>query len=492
MINIGTRRECFFDDFLLDNAKTTAKHLLHHPEIRNIVLVHDAPWEGDGCDFHNFFYDEEYGKYRLYYLAWHTNVVEPKIPAELKYIRICYAESDDGIDWVKPNLGICEFDGSYDNNVILDKKVCSAFDNFYVFKDSNPACPKEEKYKGIALYDKALWAFFSEDGIHFAPGRMITDKGAFDSLNTMHWNESAGVYRGFMRGFHLPGDLEGNDPMDERPLELPDTERNDRIRDVRYIESKDFINWSRPKLIDFGDKEDIPLYTNCVSQYPRASHMVVGFPTRYIERRAWTDSFEELCGKELRLERMKTAQRFGLAITDCVFMCSRDGVHFTRYDEAFIRPGPEHATNWVYGSCYPSIGFLFTENPTRPGMDKELSMYCFENHWSGAATEWRRYVLRQDGFVSLHAGAKEETVVTKPFVFDGSRLFANMETSARGYIYFEIKAEDGSEIKSCEMFGDSVDKPIGFIGDLSAFSGKEVVMTVRMLDADIYSIKFEK
>lgn len=491
MINIGTRRECFFDDFLIDTEKTTAKHLLHHPVIREVVLYHDAPWEGDGCDFHNFFYDEEIGKYRLYYLAWHTNVVEPKIPEELKYIKICYAESDDGLSWVKPSLGICEFNGSFDNNIILDKKVCEAFDNFFVFKDKNPACPKEEKYKGIALYKKALWAFFSSDGLHFAPGRMITDKGAFDSLNSMYYDEEEGIYRGFMRGFHLAGDLEGNDPMDEKPLLLPDTERNERVRDVRYIESKDFITWSRPKLLNFGDKEDIPLYTNCVSHYPRAPHIQVGFPTRYIERREWTPAFDVLCGKEMRLERMKTAERFGLAITDCVFMCSRDGRNFTRYDEAFMRPGPEYEMNWVYGSCYPTIGFLFTENQTNPGMSKELAMYCFENHWSGRAAEWRRYTLRQDGFVSMHADAKEEIVVTKPFTFEGSKLFANMETSARGYIYFEIKASDGTEIKSCEMFGDDIDKPIGFYEDLSAFSGKEVVMTIRMFDADIYAIKFE-
>ena len=66
MINIGSRRECFFDDYLIDLDKTTAERRLHQPIIRDIVLKHDAPWEGDGCDFHNFFYDEEYGKYRLY------------------------------------------------------------------------------------------------------------------------------------------------------------------------------------------------------------------------------------------------------------------------------------------------------------------------------------------------------------------------------------------------------------------------------------------
>ena len=74
---------------------------------------------------------------------------------------------------------------------------------------------------------------------------MITDKGAFDTLNVVFWDETVNKYRGFVRGFHLPGDMEGNDPMDEKPLFLPDTERNDRVRDVRYIESDDFITWSR-------------------------------------------------------------------------------------------------------------------------------------------------------------------------------------------------------------------------------------------------------
>ena len=40
--------------------------------------------------------------------------------------------------------------------------------------------------------------------------------------------------------------------------------------------------------------------------------------------------------------------------------------------------------------------------------------------------------------------------------------------------------------------GDSIEKPIGFEEDLSTFSGKEVTMTVRMYDADLYSVQFSK
>ena len=58
MINIGTKRECFFDDYLIDNEKSDAKLLLHKPEIKEITMTLDKPWEGDGSDFFNFFYDK--------------------------------------------------------------------------------------------------------------------------------------------------------------------------------------------------------------------------------------------------------------------------------------------------------------------------------------------------------------------------------------------------------------------------------------------------
>ena len=46
MINIGSRRECFFDDYLIDTAKTTAEQRLHKPVRRGELLVMNKPWEG--------------------------------------------------------------------------------------------------------------------------------------------------------------------------------------------------------------------------------------------------------------------------------------------------------------------------------------------------------------------------------------------------------------------------------------------------------------
>jgi len=92
--------------------------------------------------------------------------------------------------------------------------------------------------------------------------------------------------------------------------------------------------------------------------------------------------------------------------------------------------------------------------------------------------------------MSLHAGAKEKRIVTKPFQFDGSEMRINFATSARGYLFITLTAEDGTVLESCETFGNSTDRRVHFDGDAAALAGKAVTMTVRMLDADLYAIRF--
>ena len=124
-------------------------------------MTHEQPWEGDGSDFHNFFFDETWhgiaddfigGTYRMYYLGWQTPNGDPDA-RPWQRINICYAESQDGIHWIKPSLGISEFGGNRDNNIILGKEAECNFDNFMVFRDDNPSCPANERYKGIGIYE---------------------------------------------------------------------------------------------------------------------------------------------------------------------------------------------------------------------------------------------------------------------------------------------------------------------------------------------------
>ena len=172
MMDLSNRRECFFDGTLVNDARTTAEFLVHKPIRKGTAITFDAPWENGGCTYPNFFKDGDI--YRMYYLPFDNTS---------KYV--CYAESRDGLHWEKPILNVCDYNGSTENNVIVvPSMVGCPFDNFMVFKDENPACPPEKKYKGIMSLDRdgvhGLYVLFSGDGIHFSYGDVVTTKGAFD------------------------------------------------------------------------------------------------------------------------------------------------------------------------------------------------------------------------------------------------------------------------------------------------------------------------
>jgi len=264
------------------------------------------------------------------------------------------------------------------------------------------------------------------------------------------------------------------------------------IRDISVIESEDFESWSEPKYLDFCGGDDYPLYTNCVSAYPGNDRIYVGFPTRYVERKKWDASFERLCGKESRLNRMKTAARYGLAITDCVFMFSRDLYHWNRFEEAFIRPGPENPMNWVYGDGYPATGLLETAADI-PGEDNEYSLILDANHWSDLPAELYRYTVRKDGFASFKADYRGKTLLTKPFIMEADKLAINFSTSARGGITVAVLDEDGTPLEgyeSCELFGDSVKRMVDFDKPFSDLKGKPIRLSFSMRDGELFALHF--
>ena len=88
--------------------------------------------------------------------------------------------------WTKPVLGLIDWEGSKANNIILDGIGTHCF---VAFRDDNPACPPQARYKGISrgrpVGKRGLYVFQSPDAIHW---EMIQDEpviteGAFDSQN---------------------------------------------------------------------------------------------------------------------------------------------------------------------------------------------------------------------------------------------------------------------------------------------------------------------
>ena len=99
----------------------------------------DAPDHMVANFYGTVLYDE--GKYRMWYYG--KNEVRPR-PDEIS--MICYAESDDGISWEKPNLRQKQFKGNWDNNALNlpGKQTYTAS----VIKDEEEPDP-ERRYKMV-------------------------------------------------------------------------------------------------------------------------------------------------------------------------------------------------------------------------------------------------------------------------------------------------------------------------------------------------------
>ena len=481
IINIGSRREVCWDEFLMDQTEGVRVQM-HRPEYRGVVLDCNAPWEGNVCGY--FVLVNDRGLFRLYYRGMNHDVDQDAKTIKSLPATICYAESRDGKAFQRVPIGKIPVYGTTDNNVILD----TIRDNIYFFKDTNPDCAPEALYKGLSGGGgQTLWLYESADGINFEKKRVLADDGAYDSLNVAFWDETTEQYFLFYRGVHGEGTVDGKWTMEQARAR-----HNKVVRDVRVRTSKDFVNWSEPQMIIFDpERDDLELYTNQVQPYYRARHMFIGFPHRYVDRYEDSQNFAYLPDKEHRERLIRAVGRVGTAMTDAVVMTSRDGLHFRRTEEAFMTAGIEREGNWYYGDGSFAYGMAETDGD-RPGSPKEISMYMGVDYRFDSV-KLCRYALRLDGFFSWRCDYQPGAVVTKPLTFDGDLLSINFATSALGYVRIRLLSEDGTPIDgfdSGKLFGDSVDRPVDFAGSLAALAGKLVRLEISMSDADLYSFKF--
>ena len=609
-INIGSRLELFVDDYLIAELSDGARLILKHPTPQEVAIVHDEPWEGNNSGYHSVFKDGDL--FRLYYKANQLTTTEGNFD-RTHPLFFCYAESDDGIHWRKPELGLIEFNGSKKNNIMFadnltdgevpsgtavvisivvkgddlkyqwyigkpgdtsnpiagatsntlntgplnestnfwvqittkagvyinsdtsvitvtappvtpvlenldgtaEKEMQGSDGNVFgpiflntvdaahstVFKDTNPEASPDARYKAIRVSGdfEGLMVFKSADGIHWTAithKKIISESEMkifeptvkstyFDSQNLAFWDAASEVYRLYFR--YWP----------------------DGRRDIMTMTSSDFINWVNPVRLKYPGARPDHLYTNQIKPYYRAPHILIGFPSRYINR-GWSDSILALPELSERLQRSGSdlelvvfeghdnlQPRFGTGVTEAQFMSSRDGQTFKRWDEAFLRPGIERKGSWAYGNQYIAWQVVETESEFEDAPN-ELSLYATEGNWTGTSSQLRRYTIRMDGFVSLHAPLSGGELVTKPLVFDGSEMVINFSSSAAGGVQVEIQDVSGEPIEGFTLadcppvFGDSIERKVNWNNapNLNKLSGQPVRLRFVCKDADLYSFRF--
>lgn len=448
LLKVGDRKQLLFDDAFFE-----AHHGFwwracppHKTGERNLVA--DKPWEDFIINAWCTVMEDE-GKFRMWYEAY-----DKSYTSDLQ-ARYCYAESTDGIHWVKPNLGLVEFHGSRENNILFQNLGGQGVHGGTVFKD--PHGPAEARYKFVYLgpvgeNHYAVRAALSPDGIHWTrhEGGAVLDVSS-DTQTVCFWDDRLSRYVAYCR-LWTPG------------------------RTVGRSESADFFHFPPAEEVLACDEHDMPdtdLYNSAALKYPYAANAYFIFTSAYHH----------------------TADNL-----DAHLAVSRDGVHWWRPSRyPFLANGAPGSMDDA--TIYCAVGLL------RRG--DELSMYYHasrarhqqvEPQWLSFNGVYTRATLPVDRYVALDAAQTPAKFTTRPLTFTGSRLEINADVRPKGWVRFELqdaqgKALAGHALEDCvPLQGDNLRHVVTWKGgaDLAALAVKTVKLRCVAKDASLYAFQFAR
>jgi len=465
-ISVGSNRQLFIDDFLIAEGRGV-RLVVNRPELTGErCITAEKPWEGFGILAYNSIMEDE-GVFKLWYDAIANDGTR----------WCCYATSQDGTHWEKPNLGIVSFDGARGTNIVFPPERMPHEPNC-VFKDTNPACPASEKFKMVANFQRpggkmGTYVAASPDGLHW---KLMKESPAFrgsDTSNICFYDNRISHYVAYVRVW-------------------------DQMRKVGRCEFDDITSWGKESVVFSYDDEDqrgldrrlfsaMDFYTSAASKYPGASDVYLMFPSAYYHY------------QEATARKMGSVDPKNDGPLDIQLATSRDGKTWNRLDRMpFIRLGGAGKFDSSY--AYMVSGYL-----CRPA---EIWLYCaVSDHTHGNYDVSRdkftgtisRAKLRLDGFVSLDANYAGGEFSTPPIVYSGRQLTLNLDASGGGSLRVEIQAESGLAMEGfsahdCDPInGSFIGKAVSWRGktDLSAMAGKAVRLRFVMNDTKLYAFKFE-
>ena len=472
-VKITAERQLFVDDYLVASMKNLARRV--HPPIRHpgnpVLRLLEKPWEQGFGHSVIVLRDAKSGKFRMWYNLRHRVTAED---GSIYRGPTCYAVSDDGVRWTKPDLGIFKFQGNKNNNICLPQGTIEAM--FHEPKDPDP----NRRYKALVWHDpyktkpfaprEGFYLFWSADGVHWTGDSQrcilpngtggnfpaVALKGVGDTTN-FQWDPKLGKYTSNVKIlFRNPSTL----------------------RTVGYMESDDLIHWSRPRMVmhrDGLDEGDTQMYEHIT--FPYESLWIGQVRAMHTKRTGW---------KQVEVE----------------LSASRDGRHWSRIcrGQRFLPLGSKDS--W-------DADYLI---PGRPGAPIEIGDELWFYYWGSRRVDKRdgdktvRYAmhiglakLRRDGFVSLDAGKKPGLVVTRPLTFAGKKLFLNAEIGRGGYIKAALRDTAGKDrtpyaLERCKpITGDVLKAQVTWGGrtTLRNPSGKSLRLAFELKNAKLYSFWIE-
>ena len=423
-LKLDSTHQLFVDDFLLAERHDLRRELhqpVKHPA--NPILQPEQPWEKQTGGFivDLVVRDQKTGRFRMWYTVGPlpNDEMPPQKGGKALYLPTCYAESDDGVRWTKPNVGKYRIGGSTRNNIVHCGNPMG------IFLDPREKDPNK-RFKGFFnnrppnVPMGGIYLSTSPDGIEWAEQNawpiMIRKKG------TQHV---------FYKGYFAPkrGLPAGFTDLNNAAIRY-DWRLGKYVADVKVLirgarccgmsVSDDCVHWSIPRMVMYMDKKD-----------PKDAQLYFyhAFP------------YESMWLGFLRVMRTR---RTGWKQTEIQLISSRDGITWTRAGDRreFLPLGGDESFDADYNT--PALN-----NKCVPVGDELWIYYMGSRHWKRDHAKppvwggYRRAIglakLRRDGFVSLGAGKKIGTLLTRPVSYGGRRLFVNAQIEPGGYLRAEVR-----------------------------------------------------
>ncbi len=466
IINIGTEKQVFLDGFLVDSKHNIGRRMHTPRRDGEILIAPDRRWDrdpegrGESIGSYSSVLKED-GKIRIWYDS-----------RRAENLRVAYAESEDGIHFKKPEIGLHEIEGSKANNIVIPgPKVAGAA----VWKDPN--APPEHRYKTqTKVYPSGdLQMHSSPDGIRWSL-YATPEIGDKDTQSIVFWDRDEGRYLIYTRKW-----VES------------DEDQSCRFRTVRRLESDDLEEWEEEQIIMAPDERDWSTHEPGESSPPVDFYGAAVFPYHgvYIMLLQtfwhWVDWEKEGSGP---------------SAIDVQLAVSRDGKEFKRLGgrRPFMGLGPEGRfdSRFVWAMPRPvrmgdELWIYYVGSNREHGPSGDLDTTAGEE-LSGIG----RAVLRLDGFVSVSGGIDGGWFTTPPLRFRGDRLELNADAAGGGSVEVEMMDPDGHPIQGLSreeavpVTYNSVHLPVEWKGDrkLGSLAGQPVRVRFYLTNADLYAFQF--
>ena len=449
-MNTNSFRQLFIDNFIIERSINISKSL-HSPESKGPVLTGDKNFQQTGVQTRNApQWNSQKKAWEWFYWAYYDSSTDAR--------KDHYAFSKDGIKWDKPDLGLYEFNGA--KNMPYDLPGGPTIKGRYMYHILRDEIGRDssKRYKGFfGSRDRKIG--FSPDGL----------KWEFPDIPKIpSYDES-----------HLTYDEQSEQFIASVKL------HTEWGRSVYLSTSKDFMEWSDPKLIFHADEID---NENRIKRIQFAVDHPEYLAPPVIEDRGYTAQVYQMAimpyqgiyiGFPLMLNPAGPSGNNFTGLNQTELTVSRDLYNWERVADRELFLGIEKwdSKNFGYHQILPTsrpiikddgeIWFYYKAFRHR-GLPKLFSQSFQKFIETNQTSAICLATLRPDGFVSLDA-KNQGVVITKPIKINRNASIHINVDSTNGYLAAEVldpvsmEPLPGYTFENCEKISeDSTDKKINW------------------------------